>query len=239
MSSLNTALITGAAQKTGRAIAELLLDHGYQLMLHAHSSIDDLKSWVAKHDKGFNVLAIIEADLSQTSGQEHLINCAQNFSLDLLVNNASAFEPKPFSKISRTEFEKMQTLNLMAPYFIIQGLLPKFKKGSSVVNIIDAMWERPLPGFSHYAISKAGLAILTRTLAVELSGQVRINGVAPGLLAFQHFFNDAQKQSLLNKIPSHKPGSFSDIAEAVLFLHEKAPYAVGEILTIDGGRSVA
>ncbi len=239
MFSLKTALVTGAAKKTGRAIAELLLSHGYQLILHAHSSIDELKTWVAEHDKRHNVLEIIEADLSESQGQEHLVSSAQKFSLDLLVNNASAFEPRPFSEISRSEFQKMQMLNLMAPYFIIQGLIPKFTKDASVINVIDAMWERPLKGFSHYAISKAGLAILTRTLAVELCGQIRINGVAPGLLAFQHFFSDTEKENLLDKIPSHRSGCFSDVAEAVLFLHEKAPYAVGEILVIDGGRSIA
>lgn len=238
-----TALVTGAGQKIGRAIAEHLLSHDYQLILHANTSIDELRSWIKADDRRSLVIDIVKADLSLPAGQETLIKRVTKIapSLDLLVNNASAFAPIPFSDISRQDFNRMLSINLEAPFFIIQGLLPQLERGSfpSVINIIDAMWERPLPGFSHYAVSKAGLAILTKTLAVELASKIRVNGIAPGAIAFQPFFSKAEKALFLKRIPQKKLGNFADIAEAVLYLHEKAHYAVGEILVIDGGRSIA
>jgi pteridine reductase len=238
--SQKTALITGAAHKIGRAIAEHLLDHGYRLILHANTSGQALKQWVSAHPLRSHVIDIVEADLSLESGQKSLMERVSS-QLDLLVNNASAFSPKEFQKISRADFQKMQAINLEAPFFITQGLLDNLLKSPnpSVVNIIDAMWQRPLPGFSHYAVSKAGLAILTRTLAVELAPKIRVNAVAPGAISFQPFFSQAEQKEFLARIPKKKLGAFADIASAVLFLHEQALYAAGEILVIDGGRSIA
>lgn len=238
-----TALVTGAAHKIGRAIAQLLLANGYQLLLHANTSIDVLKSWSSSHPQSSLILGVFEADLSQALGQEALVEWArkQALALDLLVNNASAFQPLPFENISRKTYQEMLSINLEAPFFIIQGLLPNLLKGSSpsVINIVDAMWQRPLAGFSHYAISKAGLAVLTKTLAVELAPKIRVNAVSPGAIAFQPFFSLEEQCEFIKRIPQGHVGSFNDIAEAVLFLHEKAPYAVGEIIVIDGGRSIA
>lgn len=237
-----TAVVTGAAHKVGRAIAEQLLAHDYHVILHANTSALELKTWVLAHEKSSNV-DIIEADLSSEAGQEHLVAETKKLTntLDLLVNNASAFSPKPFNSIARKEYQRMLSINLEAPFFITQGLLPQLLLGTypSVINIIDAMWQRPLPGFSHYAISKAGLAIMTKTLAVELSPKIRVNAVAPGALKFQPFFSQQEQNEFINRIPQGQLGTFLDIAKAALFLHEQAPYAVGEILVIDGGRSIA
>jgi pteridine reductase len=239
MSDQKIALVTGASKKVGQAIALKLLENGYELILHANNSIDDLTSW-AKNHKSNLIREIIKADLSIESEQNKFINYVNQKTpfLNLLVNNASDFKRKRFTDINRTEYQKMLSVNLEAPFFLIQGLLPLFNNSSSVINIIDAMWQRPKKGFSHYAVSKAGLAILTRILAKELA-PIRINAVAPGLMAFQPFFSETEKELLLKEIPAGHLGSFDDIAEAVLFLHEKAPYAMGEILVIDGGRSIA
>lgn len=239
---MKTALVTGAGKRIGKAIADRLLDEGMHLVVHAHASMRELYSWVKSHKRADQVIDIVDADLSTEDGQHLLVNSVKKKieKLDLLVNNASTFYPVPFAHVTRDAFREMVSVNLEAPFFITQGLLPELKKGDlpSVINILDAMWDRPSPKFSHYAASKAGLAILTRALAVELAPDIRVNGVAPGAILFQPFHTEAIRDRIIERIPQKKLGDPKDIADAVVYLSQRATYAVGEIFVIDGGRSV-
>lgn len=239
---MKTALVTGAGHRIGKAIAERLLSADYQLILHANSSFQELTSWVSAHERRDQVLELIGADLGLEQGQDELIGkVSRSISqLDLLVHNASAFSPVEFAKINRKVFKDMWAINLEAPFFVTQGLLPLLKAApfGSVINIIDAMWQRPSPKFSHYAVSKAGLAILTRALASELAPHIRVNAVAPGAILFQPFHSQEARDKTLERIPFKRLGSPEDIANAVVFLSDEAHYATGEILVIDGGRSI-
>lgn len=239
---MKTALITGAAQRIGKAIAEHFLAEGYLVILHANTSIDSLREWISTHPHADRVVACIQADLSTEQGQNELIarTISSITTLDLLIHNASTFGPESFTSIDRASYQRMMAVNLDAPFFITQGLLPLLKQAPnpSVINIVDAMWKRPSRKYSHYAASKAGLAILTRTLAIELAPSIRVNGVSPGAILFQPFHGDKQREKILERIPFKRLGEPRDIAVAIHFLHEQATYATGEILVIDGGRSI-
>lgn len=238
---MRIALVTGSAKRIGRTIAEHLLDNGFSIIVHAHGSTQELEDWVKKHPLASSVLDIIEADLATPDGQNHLIQrvLAKTTTLDLLVHNASTFYPRDFADISRNDVAEMLNVNALAPLFITQGLLGVLGKATapSVINILDSMWERPNPRFAHYALSKAALALLTRSMAIELAPKIRVNAVAPGAILFQPFHTEQIRRHTVEKIPLKRLGSPLEVAQAVLFLHN-ASYANGEILAIDGGRSI-
>lgn len=240
---MRTGIVTGAAKRIGKAIAQGLLREGYHLILHANTSTDELRSWVRSHENRDRVVDIISADIQTVEGQEKVIEAGgRNFdALHVLVNNASVFYPEEFSKISRGSFSRVMSVNLEAPFFITQGLLKNLLRvrSSSVINLLDAMWERPFNNFAHYSASKAGLALLTRALAIELAPDVRVNAVAPGSILPPIFHDQEHVSHLLKRIPQGKLGQTEDIVEAVLYLCERAQYVTGEILVIDGGRSLS
>jgi pteridine reductase len=240
---MKIALVTGAAKRIGEAIAKRLLEEDYYLIAHANTSFLKLNEWARTHERKAQIIELIKADLACESGQNELVSRVKKIvkTLDLLVHNASAFSSTAFPGINRKNYRAMMAINLDAPFFITQGLLPLLKKTShpSVINIIDAMWKRPSPKFSHYAISKAGLAILTRALACELAPDIRVNAIAPGAIMFQPFHTKEMRERTIARIPHQRLGLLEDISEAVVYLSEHAKYAAGEILVIDGGRSIA
>ncbi len=240
---MKTALITGAAKRIGKAIAERFLAEDYQLILHANTSFAELQQWVTAHEARHKVVRLIKADLATEAGQTALVaetsSCIT--ALDLLVHNASQFSPMPFAQIDRHNLRVMMGINFEAPFFITQGLLPQLLAAPepSVINLIDAMWQRPKPRFAHYAASKGALAILTRALANEYAPRLRVNAVAPGAMVPPEFQTAEQRAQVIARIPFQRFGDAKDIANAVYFLSEVAHYASGEIFVIDGGRSVA
>jgi pteridine reductase len=157
--------------------------------------------------------------------------------LDVVVHNAAIFEQVPFEQITRAQYERMQKINLEAPFFLTQGLLPALKKARApvIVHIVDNAAERPMNKYAHYMLSKAGIAMLTKALAVELGPHVRVCGVAPGAVAFPESWSDEQKQQILKRVPLQRAGSPEDIARAVRFLVEN-DYLSGLIVPVDGGR---
>jgi pteridine reductase len=239
---MKIALITGAAIRIGRGIAESMLEKGYHLILHANSSLPELNRWVSKNKLSSQVVASIGADLSTEMGQDNFCREVEKIAdrIDVIVHNASVFKPDPYQNISRDSYRVMQAVNLEAPFFITQALLPRLKESQnpSVVNIIDALWDRPNPKYSHYSVAKAGLAILTKVLARELAPAIRVNAVAPGAILFQPFHTEEIRKETIKKIPLQALGSLSDIGDAVIFLAETR-YMTGEILVVDGGRSLS
>ncbi|MCA9508568.1 MAG: SDR family oxidoreductase [Myxococcales bacterium] len=238
---MKIALITGSAIRIGRGIAETMLEANYRLILHAHTSIETLNEWVKKNTRKDQVIATICADLSSEKGQIEFCQKVQECTdrLHTIVHNASVFKPEVFESISRESYRLNQGINLDAPFFITQSLLPLLRKSEnpSVINIIDALWSRPRPLFSHYSVGKAGLAILTKVLAQELAPKIRVNAIAPGTFLFQPFHSQQTRAQVINKIPLGKIGTVNEIGKTVLFISESL-YMTGEIISIDGGRSL-
>lgn len=237
-------LITGAAHRIGRGIAEHFLNKGYHLFLHASSSFADLAAFKAHHPLGHQIIDIFQADFTDSDAINDLarsiLGHKQAAKLDLLVHNASVYFPRAFDTVTKRELENTFMVNVQAPFFLTQKLLPKLKKSEhpNVVNIIDAMWLRPGKNFSHYASSRAALVALTKAMAKELAPDIRVNAVAPGLILFQDHQTDAYKNACLGLIPLKRTGTINDIALAVDFIANYATYLTGEILSVDGGRSI-
>jgi pteridine reductase len=237
------ALVTGGARRLGAAIARRLHAAGASVLLHYRDSESD----AAKLESELNALrpksaAKVKAELLAPIAPFALVSAArESFGrLDLLVNNASSFFPVGIGAIEPSHWEELVGSNLRAPLFICQEAAPELAKDQgSIVNIVDIHAERPLKGYPIYSIAKAGLAALTRSLAVELAPRVRVNGVSPGAIAWPEDgqFDPAERDRVVATTPLARIGSPEDIAQAVHFL-ACAPYVTGQIIAVDGGRSI-
>ena len=243
MSSRKTALVTGAAARIGACIAETLHERGCDVLLHCNSSIDraeDLAEKLNGRREGSALVA--SADLSSPQGIDSLAEAFRaSFSrLDILVNNASRFYPTQIGETLAWQWDDLVNSNLRGPYFLVQALLPELKTaGASIINIIDIHADKPMPNHGVYCISKAGLAMMTRAMASELGPAIRVNGVSPGAILWpEHEMNDAERQSILDRTVMGRAGDAPDIASAVAYLSLDAPYVTGQILAVDGGRSL-
>jgi pteridine reductase len=237
------ALVTGGARRVGAAIARRLHAAGASVLLHYRDS----QAEAAKLAAELNALrarsaATVKAELLAPIAPRALVTAArQEFGrLDILVNNASSFFAVDVGAIESSHWEELIGSNLRAPLFICQEAVPELAANAgSIVNIIDIHADRPLRGYAVYTIAKAGLAALTRSLALELAPRVRVNGVAPGAIAWPDDgqFAEAERARILATTPLGRTGSPEDIAQAVHFL-ACAPYVTGQILAVDGGRSI-
>jgi len=238
-----TALITGAARRVGAAIARRLHAAGASVVLHYRDSATDADALAAELNAArAKSASTVKAELLAPIAPRALVAAAiDGFGrLDLLVNNASAFFPVPVGSVEASHWEELIGSNLRAPLFISQEAAPQLAKAQgAIVNIVDIHAERPLKGYAVYTIAKAGLAGLTRSLAIELAPSVRVNGVAPGAIAWPEDgqFDPEERKRILATTPLARIGSPEDIAQAVHFL-ACAPYVTGQILAVDGGRSL-
>jgi pteridine reductase len=236
------AVITGAGKRLGLEIARRLGRRGYDVIAHVNGSIAGARELHAELAAEGRRVAIVQADLSSVEGQEELVHAVKAHAgrIDALVHNAGIFERVPFGAIDRASYARMQAINVEAPFFVTQGLLEELRAAPSpcVVHVTDIAAERPIPGYAHYSVSKAALVMLTRALAAELAPHVRVNAVAPGTVLFPEDFDDETRARFLARIPLRREGSASDIASAVAFLVEEAPFVTGQTLAVDGGRSV-
>ncbi len=238
-----TALVTGGARRVGAAIVRRLHAAGANVLLHYRDSESD----AAKLESQLNALrpksaSKVKAELLAPIAPRALVSAArESFGrLDLLVNNASSFFPVEVGAIESSHWEELIGSNLRAPLFICQEAAPELaKQQGAIINIVDIHADRPLRGYPLYSIAKAGLAALTRALAVELAPRVRVNGVAPGAIAWPEDgqFDPAERERILATTPLARIGSPEDIAQAVHFL-AVAPYVTGQVLAVDGGRSL-
>src|SRR3989442_10953369 len=237
-----SALVTGGARRIGAAISRRLHRGGAAVLVHYRDSEAD----ASKLEAELNALrpksaAKVKAELLAPIAPRALVGAAMDSfgRLDLLVNNASTFFPVAIGDIESSHWEELIGSNLRAPLFISQQAAPELAKNAgAIVNIVDIHAERPLKGYPLYSIAKAGLAALTRSLALELAPQVRVNGVAPGAIAWPDDgqFEQAERARILATTPLGRIGSPEDVAEAVHFL-ACAPFVTGQILAVDGGRS--
>jgi len=235
--------VTGGARRVGAAIARRLHAAGASVVLHYRDSAADADRLAAELNAlRANSALTVKAELLAPIAPRALVAAAlDGFGrLDVLVNNASSFFPVALGAIEASHWEELIGSNLRAPLFLSQEAAPHLAKAQgAIVNIVDIHAERPLKGYPVYSVAKAGLAALTRSLAIELAPAVRVNGVAPGAIAWPEDgqFPDAERERIVASTPLGKIGTPEDIAGAVHFL-AVAPYVTGQILAVDGGRSI-
>jgi len=226
------ALVTGAARRVGRAIALGLGGAGYRVAVHFNRSRREAEETAAL----LGGAPLVQGD--QAREPERIVEeaAAALGGLDLLVCSAAQFEKVSSEELQRPRFEAMLAANLTGPFYLMQAALPHLRKSrGSIVTLLDVcgtsqVWK----GHAHYAASKAGLAALTRLLALEWAPEVRVNGVAPGAVLLR---DPEEAERLVKRIPLQRIGTAEDVARAVLFL-AREPFISGQILTVDGGRSL-
>lgn len=237
------ALITGAARRIGAAIATELHRAGANVAIHYRGSAHD----AAALADSLNAIrpdsaASFQADLHDTARLPDLVAAVVHWSgqLDILVNNASTFYPTPPGTITEAQWDDLIGSNLKAPLFLSQAALQELRAAKGVIiNIVDIHAQRPLARHTVYGPAKAGLAMLTRSLAKDLAPDIRVNGISPGAILWpEDAMTDTTKQSILKQVPLGQPGTPGDIAGCVLYLVRDASYVTGQIIAVDGGRSV-
>lgn len=238
-----TALVTGAARRIGARIVRQLHNAGARVAIHYRSSgadaehlRDELNG--AREDSA----QIFAADLLDTAKLDDLVSDVVEWagSLDILVNNASSFYPTPIGTITEENWSDLIGSNFKAPLFLTQAAAAYLqRRGGSVVNIVDIHARRPLAGHVVYGPAKAALEMLTKSLAKELAPDVRVNGVSPGAILWpEQGMSDEARDSILKQIPLHRTGDPDDIASCVRYLVCDATYVTGQIIAVDGGRSL-
>jgi pteridine reductase len=238
-----TALVTGAARRIGAQIARALHAAGANIMIHCHGSLAEAQRLAAQLEQArAGSAAVSVADLRDSAALPGLIagTCDRFGALDLLVNNASSFYPTPIGQITLAQWNDLIGTNLQAPLFLAQAAAPELRRrGGSLLNIVDIHGMRPLREHTVYSTAKAGLIMLTRALARELAPQVRVNAIAPGAVLWpEQGLDEARRDRIRAQTPLQRPGTPEDIARAVLFFATQAPFVTGQILAVDGGRSI-
>jgi len=239
-------LVTGGAKRVGAAISRRLHAAGANILLHYRSSArealdlcDELNA--LRPDS----VAAYQADLLDLAALRPLVDRAiENFGrLDALINNASSFYPTPLAELGEQQWHDLLGTNLRAPLFLAQAAADELRRRHGcIVNITDIHAERPMHGHLLYSVAKAGLAMLTRALAQEMAPQVRVNAVAPGVIMWPEnaaWMDEEQRRKIVAHTLLKREGEPDDIARTVAFLIQDAPYVTGQIIAVDGGRSVS
>jgi pteridine reductase len=238
-----TALVTGGARRVGAEIVKHLHAAGATVAIHYRNSQAAAQALAAEcNAQRAHSAAIFGADLLQTETIPALIAAVTKRCTGphILVNNASSFYPTPFGQLTSAQWTELMGSNLMAPLFLAQAAAGELKRARGViVNIVDIHGLRPLPGYVVYSTAKAALVHLTKALARELAPEVRVNGIAPGPVLWPETgVDEAQRQEIIASTLLQRAGTPADVARAVLFFAADASFVTGQILAVDGGRSL-
>lgn len=238
------ALITGASRRIGAAIAEAAHAAGYRVILHCHQSVEAAQALAIKlNDKTAQSAHVISADLRTYSETTRLIEESLSWArrLDLLVNNAAVFFKNDSLSFDEQVWDELFTLNVKAPLWLSQAAYPFLNKTEgSIINITDIHADNPLKDYLFYCQSKAALVMQTKALAREFAPRVRVNGVAPGAIAWPEAKNTLSakiKASIIQQTPLKKHGTPESVAQAVISLARNS-FITGQVLNVDGGRSI-
>jgi len=238
-----TVLITGGARRVGACIARTLHAAGANVLIHYRGSAPDAKALAKELNAGrAHSAALAQADLLHLEHHAALVEAAVNAfgQLDVLVNNASSFYATPIGQITEAHWNDLLGTNLKAPLFLAQAAAPALTKTRGLIlNLADIHGLRPLRHYTTYCVAKAGLIMLTRSLARELGPAIRVNAIAPGPVMWPEDGADpALKKKIIERTALKRSGSPEDVARTALFFCADAPYITGQVLAVDGGRSV-
>jgi pteridine reductase len=236
-----TVLITGAGQRIGAQTARTLHEVGYRVAVHYNTSHDQAHALVTslnatRTDSAF----AIQCDLATLEFADQLIAAvnSQWGRLDLLINNASIYEPSNVTSADPNSWDRIISINLRAPYLLSIGAAPMLRENNgAIINLTDIYALRPQAGYAVYCASKAGLIGLTKSLALDLAPDIRVNGVSPGPIVWAAGDGPDHRLEVMEKTPLGRLGATTDIADAVRYL-AGAPYITGQIIEVDGGRSI-
>lgn len=235
-------LVTGAARRVGRAIATEFAARGAVVVVHYRSSQSEAEelvaTLVARGGRAFSK----QADLSSRDEVQSLVRAIEVDIgyIDVLVNNASEFFETPLLTTSDEDWSRMLTANLTAPFWLARRVAAPMlnRGGGKIVNVIDVHAEQYLAGHLAYCVSKAGLAMMTKGLAKELAPTITVNGVSPGAVAWPDRYDSKQREHELEAVPMGRVGTPQDVARTVRFLCEEGDYITGQIVAVDGGKSL-
>lgn len=236
-------LITGGARRVGAEIGRTLHAAGARVLVHHRSSVGAAVALAAELNRARpGSAALHRSDLLLAGAPQALVAAAiaEFGGIDVLVNNASSFAPSTIGGITLAQWDDLIGTNLRVPLFLAQAAVPSLAaRQGLILNIVDIHGLRPLKGYPVYSTAKAGLAMLTRALARELGPQIRVNGIAPGPVLWpEHGMDQELKREIIDKTALKRHGNPADVARAALFLARDAPYVTGQIIAVDGGRSI-
>jgi pteridine reductase len=235
-------LITGAAKRVGAVTARRLHTAGYDVALHhRHSSTEAAALKAELEQLRPDSVLVVQADLAEFDRLPELVakTVGRFGRLDALVNNASAFYPTPIGSVLPAQWDELFASNARAPFFLAQAATPHLRNAQgAIVNMLDVYAERPLKNYTVYCMAKAALAMMTLSLARELAPEVRVNGVAPGAVLWPEGKAPADQQALIAVTPLQRAGTPEDVADAVRWLLQDARFTTGQIVRVDGGRSL-
>lgn len=244
VSTSKVVLITGGAQRIGAELARCFHQAGFKVIIHYRHSETQAQLLVDELNHHQEDSAIcFQADLNKTEQVKELAKQAHLAwgQLDCLINNASNFYPTQLGECSNEQWDDLMNSNVKGAFFLSQALIPALKtQQGNIINIVDIHSDRPLKNHPIYCIAKAGLAMMSKSLAKELGPDIRVNGISPGAILWPENddFSEKKQQEIVDRISLSRPGKPNDIAETALFLATKAPYISGQIIAVDGGRTL-
>lgn len=239
-SATRVTLVTGGARRVGAAIVRACAARGDAVVIHAAHSVDEAEQLARSLRQDGTKVAVAIADLRDAAAAASLIAEAHAAfgRLDVLVNSASSFVRAPLLEITPQQWDDAFSLNVRAPFFLAQAAAPCMTAGGVIVNIADHLAFETVPSMVAHAAAKAALVHVTRTLARALAPNLRVNAIAPGLVAAPEAWTEADLARFLKRVPLGRPGQDDDVADAVCWLVD-APYVTGVVLPVDGGRGVS
>ncbi len=235
-------MVTGGSGKLGRVIAKELAKEGATVIVQFFSQKEEAQRVVDQIKAEQKRAVAVGADLTSIEEVQRIFSIAEELGgCDLLINSAGIWERRRFADMGEAAWKKMLETDLFAPFYCCRAAFPSMKKkgGGDIINLVDVGGGiRPWREYSHYCTAKAGLAMLTKCLALELAPAIRVNGIAPGIISGSKYSSTTEKQRLLSRVPLQYEGNSLDVAGAVRYLLQ-AKYVTGQILAVDGGRSIA
>ena len=236
------ALITGASQGLGRAIAQRLAGAGMDIALHYRDSAEKADQTAQQIKQLSRRSLAVQADLCEPEQIEIMLEKVRSElgPIDALINNAAIFVPTPLEEFDAAVWKQIFEVNVFGPAALSQsvGKQMKVRGAGKIINILDATAQRPFASHAGYCASKAGLASLTKSWSKALAPEVQVNGVAPGIIDWPDFFSEAQRRSYVQQTPLGRTGAYDDVASTVLFLLKEASFITGQIINVDGGRTL-
>jgi pteridine reductase len=236
------ALVTGSARRVGRVIALELARAGCDLALHHNTSVAEAQQVAQDFEKLGRRALLVRGDLADPDTPERLVAevAAGLGRLDILVNNASTFDKRPLADSDPAFWSRTLQVNALAPALLARAAAPHMHRAGAgrIINLADTLAEHPPRGYTAYSVSKAALIGLTRALAAELAPSITVNAIAPGIAQFPDNYDAATRERLTAKVPLQRPGTPEEVAALVRFLVVEGDYITGQVIRIDGGRSV-